>query len=127
MVEMPGNPGSKGSPVSNLTGLGVDQLRAVVREQTERAMRETIGRMPQFGARAKLNATAALLGLYGGGAVVAAVILLLALALPDWVAAVLVGIVLLVAAAVVRAQAKAKTSGAAADPADPDRYSNPLG
>ncbi|UGT44784.1 phage holin family protein [Nocardia yamanashiensis] len=113
--------------MSNLTGLGVDQLRAVVREQTERAMRETIGRMPQFGARAKLNATAALLGLYGGGAVVAAVILLLALALPDWVAAVLVGIVLLVAAAVVRAQAKAKTSGAAADPADPDRYSNPLG
>ncbi|WP_169815625.1 phage holin family protein [Nocardia inohanensis] len=124
---MPGNLGPKGSPVSNLTGLGIDQLRAVVREQIDRALRETIGRMPVFGTRAKMNATAALIGLYSGGAVVTALILLLALAIPAWVSALLVGIVLAVVAALVRAKAKSSSNGAAGDPTAPDRYSNPLG
>ncbi|QLY33926.1 phage holin family protein [Nocardia huaxiensis] len=112
MVEMPGGRGQGGFPLSDVTGLGTDQLAELVREQVQVAINETVGRMPQVGARAKLTAAAGVLALYGGGGLVAAVVLLIALATPAWVAALIVGVVLLVAAAVTRAMAKSKTNPA---------------
>ncbi|GAB4583786.1 phage holin family protein [Nocardia sp. IFM 10818] len=107
-MDVPGTHGAKTSPLSDVAGLGPEQLSALVREQTRRAIGETIGRMPRFGKRAKLMAAAALLALYGGGALVAAAVLVIALAVPAWVAALIIGVVLLVAAAVVRAMAKSR-------------------
>ncbi|MEC3919032.1 phage holin family protein [Nocardia sp. CDC160] len=105
MVEIPGTQGSGGSP---LPGLGVEQVAGVVREQVRLALSEAIGRLPRFGRAAKLKVTAGIVGLYGGGALVTTVILLLALAMPAWVAALIVGVVLVIVAAVVRAMADSR-------------------
>lgn len=90
-------------------GLAADQLRGVVREQMELALRETFGRIPRLGTSAKLRAAAGVLALYAGGTLIATVVLLLALAVPAWVSALIVGIVLAAAAVITRAAAKSKT------------------
>ncbi|GAB0104296.1 hypothetical protein JMUB6875_32700 [Nocardia sp. JMUB6875] len=115
MAETPG----KFDPTA-ITGFAAgDQLNTVIRQQIETAMRETLGRTPKFSKRMKMSAGAALLGLYGGAGLVATVILLLALAIPAWSAALIVAVVLLVAAAVVRSMAKSRSGEppvAAVDP-----------
>jgi MFS family permease len=65
---------------------------------------ETKGR--RFGFGAGLFGFAGVLGLYAGGALVAAVILLLALAVPAWSAALIVAAVIAVVALVMAAVAR---------------------
>ncbi|WP_198347308.1 phage holin family protein [Nocardia terrae] len=110
-----------GSDRSPIPGLGTEQLARLLREQVGAALREAIGRLPEFGRSAKLKAAAAVIGLYGGGALVATLILLLALAMPAWVAGLIVGVALLVVAAVVRTMAKTASTPAesAATPSVP--------
>ncbi|MTE15729.1 phage holin family protein [Nocardia sp. CT2-14] len=82
----------------------------MVREQIELAVREALGGMvPRLREGAKWNAMAAVLALYGGGALVTTMLLLIALVAPAWVAALIVGVLLVIAAAIVRALAKSRT------------------
>ncbi|AYF75831.1 hypothetical protein D7D52_20515 [Nocardia yunnanensis] len=114
-MEMPG----KFDPTSAVSGLaGGAQLNTMIRQQFEAVLRETLFRKPRFSQRMKLNTGAALLGLYGGG-LVAAVILLLALAIPAWASALIVGAVLLGAAAVVRTMAKSRSAESPVSAVDP--------
>ncbi|MGW4425250.1 phage holin family protein [Streptosporangium sp. NPDC004631] len=74
--------------VSRLVG---DELRLAKLELAEKGRHAGIG--------AGLFGGAGVVALFGGGSLVAAVILLLAQAVPGWVAAVIVGVVLLAVAA----------------------------
>ncbi|MFI6866638.1 phage holin family protein [Nocardia sp. NPDC050406] len=92
-----------------LSGAITDQVRDVVREQIELALRETFGRIPRLGASAKLRVAAGVLALYAGGTLIAAIVLLLALVIPAWASALIIAAVLAAAAAVLRAKAKSHT------------------
>ncbi|WP_433567438.1 phage holin family protein [Nocardia sp. CA-151230] len=110
MVEVPGGEGPNLSPLFESTGVAGSQVNRMLREQIGLAMRDTVNdMMPQLRARARLHATAAVLALYGGGALVTTVLLLITLVAPAWVAALIVGAILLIAAAIVHALAKSRT------------------
>jgi uncharacterized membrane protein YqjE len=77
----------------DLSQLVRDELRLAQIEMSEKAKKAGIG-AGMFGA-------AGLLALYGVGALIATAILALALAIPAWLSALIVGVVLLVAAGIV--------------------------
>ncbi|MET8428405.1 phage holin family protein [Nocardia sp. NPDC004860] len=110
MAEVPRSEGPNLSPLFEATGVTGSEVNRILREQIDLAMRDTVnGMMPQLRARARWYATTVMLALYGGGALVAAVLLLITLAVPAWVAALIVGAILLIAAAIVYALAKSRT------------------
>jgi uncharacterized membrane protein YqjE len=88
-----------------------DEMRLAQAELTEKGKRAGIG-VGMFGV-------AGLLALYGVGVLIATVILALALAMPAWLAALIVGVVLLAAAGVAALLGKKEVAQAA--PPVPER------
>ncbi|ACZ89065.1 phage holin family protein [Streptosporangium roseum] len=77
-----------------------EEVSRLVRDELRLAKLELAEKGRHAGIGAGLFGGAGVVALYGGGALVAAVILLLALAMPAWAAAAIVGVVLLAVAAV---------------------------
>jgi hypothetical protein len=85
---------SAGELVSQLS----DELSRLLRDEFRLARLEVSGKAKKAGLGAGLLGAAGLLGLYGVGALIATAILVLALAMDAWLAALIVAVVLLVAA-----------------------------
>ncbi|MFC4533410.1 phage holin family protein [Sphaerisporangium dianthi] len=81
-----------------------DEIRLATIELTRKGRRAGLG--------AGLFGGAGVVALYGGGALVAALILLLAQVLAPWIAALIVGVALLIAAAVLGLVGKRQVAGA---------------
>lgn len=104
------DPGDRttGELVSRLS----QDLSQLVRDELHLAQVEMTGKAKKAGIGAGMFGAAGLLALYGVGVLIATVILALALALPAWLAALIVGVVLLVAAGVVALVGKNRVSEA---------------
>ncbi|WP_433239686.1 phage holin family protein [Streptosporangium sp. CA-135522] len=76
-----------------------EEVSRLVRDELRLAKLELAEKGRHAGLGAGLFGGAGVVALYGGGCVVAAVILLLAMVMPAWIAAAVVGAVLLVTAA----------------------------
>jgi hypothetical protein len=101
--------------VSQLTEL----VPRLVREEITLAQRELQEKGKRAGIGAGLFGGGGVVTLYGGGALVAGAVLGLAEAIPPWLAAVIVGVVLLVVAGVLALMGKRQVS--AAGPPVPER------
>jgi membrane protein len=86
--------------IGELINDATDQVRTLIRDEIRLATVELQRKGKRFGSGAGAMGGAGVLALYGGGALIAATILLLAMVLPAWASAAIVGAVLLVAAAV---------------------------
>ncbi|GAA4230364.1 putative membrane protein YqjE [Streptosporangium album] len=96
---MTGNP-KDGLSTAVLIRQMSEEVSRLVRDELRLARMELAEKGRHAGKGAGLFGGAGVVALYGGGALVAAVILLLAPAMPAWVAAAIVGVVLLIVAAV---------------------------
>ena len=83
---------------ADLVRRAVDQLQTLVHDEVALAKAELAGKARTAAKGGGMFGGAALLGLYGGGVLIAGAVLLLALALPAWAAALIVGAVLLLLA-----------------------------
>jgi Flp pilus assembly protein TadB len=77
-----------------------EQISHLVRKEIQLASAEMETKRRRFGFGAGLFGLAGMLALYAGGALVAAAVLLLALAMPAWAAALIVALVIAAVAAV---------------------------
>jgi len=91
----------------------------LVRDEFRLAQIEVSGKARKAGLGAGMFGAAGVLALYGGGVLIATAVLALALALPAWLAALLVGVVLLAAAGVAALLGKRRVAEAA--PPVPER------
>jgi hypothetical protein len=82
------------APISELLRSLIADLTLIARREAELATIEMKTRMSEFGGAAAVLAGAGLAGLYALGTLVAAAVLALAIVLPAWAAAVIVGVVL---------------------------------
>jgi uncharacterized membrane protein YqjE len=102
--EPPGSRVSGDEPVDASTGELVSrlstQLSELVRGELALARAELAEKGKRAGLGAGLGGAAGVVALYGGGALVAAAVAALALVVPVWLAALIVGVVLLVLAGV---------------------------
>ncbi|MFF0492671.1 phage holin family protein [Nocardia sp. NPDC003482] len=87
-------------PVAELIGNATEQVSRLVREEIRLAAIETQNKAQRLGLGAGLAGVAAIVALLGAGTLVAAAVLALALVLPGWASALIVGGVLLLIAAV---------------------------
>jgi uncharacterized small protein (DUF1192 family) len=118
-VEPPG-PVSADDPTLGALVLELsEQTSALVRSEVELAKAELAAKGKTAGIGAGLFGTAGLLGFYGAAVLIATAILALALWLPAWAAALIVGVVLLAAAGVAAMLGRNKV--AEATPAKPER------
>ncbi|GAA2433745.1 phage holin family protein [Actinomadura vinacea] len=99
----------EGEGIAELVTRGTQQVSELLRAELRLAVMELKDKGRHAGTGAKLFGGAGLVALYGAGAVVAAVIAALALAMPLWAAALIVGVVLLVIAAVLALLGRAQT------------------
>jgi uncharacterized membrane protein YqjE len=99
MADPAGSRPSDASTAELLTRLS-EQSARLVREELQLAKVEMTDKAKHAGIGAGLFSTAGIVGLFGVGALVATAILALALVMPAWLASLVVGAVLLVAAAV---------------------------
>lgn len=81
----------RGLPVGELVGRLTDQVSTLVRDEMQLARLELRDKAKRAGAGAGLLGAGAAAALLAGGALVAAAILALALVLPGWAAALIVG------------------------------------
>jgi Putative Actinobacterial Holin-X, holin superfamily III len=95
-----------GAPTSELVKHLSEQSARLVREELHLAQLELKQKGGRAAKGAKLYGGAGVTALYGGGALVAAIVALLALALPTWASALIVAAVLFVVAAVLAQQGK---------------------
>jgi MFS family permease len=86
--------------VGELVNRASQQISELIRAELRLAVAEIKGKGRHAGFGAGLFGGAGVVAAYGGGAVVAAVIAALALAMPVWVAALIVGVILLAVAGV---------------------------
>lgn len=86
--------------VTELVEDATTQLTRLVRDEIQLAGLEMRNKARGFGAGAGLAGVGTLLAFYGGAALVAAAVFGLAIPLPDWAAALIVGAVLLCAGAI---------------------------
>ncbi|WP_338770606.1 phage holin family protein [Nocardia vulneris] len=93
-----GAPGDTRS-VAELVNDATAQVSRLVRDEIQLARLEVQQKGKLIGRGAGLAGVGAVLGLYGGAALVAAAVFALAIPLPGWAAALIVGAVLLIAAA----------------------------
>lgn len=105
--------------VGELVQRASQQTAELVREELKLAQAELKQKGRQAGIGAGMFGVAALLALYGLGALVAAAVIGLATAVEPWLAALIVGVVLLVAGAVVALVARSRTRRAL--PAKPEQ------
>ncbi|MGY1813116.1 phage holin family protein [Blastococcus sp. SYSU D00820] len=87
---------STGQLVSQLT----DQISRLVRDEARLAQAEVTQKAKRLGIGAGLFGAAGFLAFFGFGVLIAAIVLLLALALPAWLAALIVAVVLFAGAGV---------------------------
>jgi MFS family permease len=87
---------SVGELVTDLT----DEVKRLVRDEMRLAAVELRRKGKKMGAGAGLFGAAGLLALFGGGALVAAAVLALALVVPGWLAALLVAVALFLVAGI---------------------------
>jgi uncharacterized membrane protein YqjE len=96
-----------------------EQTSALVRSEVDLAKAELTAKGKAAGIGAGLFGAAGLLGFFGGAVLITTAILALDLVLPAWLAALVVGVVLLAAAGAVAMVGKGKVSEAT--PAKPER------
>jgi hypothetical protein len=101
---------STGELVSRLSS----ELSQLVRDELQLARVEMTGKAKEAGIGAGLFGAAGVLALYGGGVLIATAILALALAMDAWLAALIVGVVLLAAAGVAALLGRKRVSHAGA-------------
>jgi hypothetical protein len=85
---------------ADLVRLAGEQISRLVRDELQLARAEMSIKARRFGTGAGLFGAASVVALYAGGALIAALVLLLALTLPAWAAALIVAAVLFAAAGV---------------------------
>lgn len=85
---------STGELLANLT----NQLTRLVRNEVSLAQYELRAKLEGSSPGVKMLGTGAVLGLLGGGAVVACLVLLLAMVVPAWLSALVIGLALLILA-----------------------------
>ena len=100
---------STGDLVSQLS----TEISTLVRDELRLAQVEVTGKAKHAGIGVGMFGAAGVLALYGGGVLIAAAVLALALVLDAWLAAVIVGVVLLAVAGVVAMRGKSQVSQAA--------------
>ena len=98
---------STGQLISDLT----TQISRLVRDEARLAQAEVTQKAKRLGVGAGLFGGAGLVGFFGLATLITTVILLLALVLPAWLAALIVTVVLFVIAAVLALSGKKKLSG----------------
>lgn len=96
-----------------------EQTSALVRSEVDLAKAELAVKGKAAGVGAGLFGVAGLLGFFGAAVMITTAILALALVLPAWAAALIVGVVLLIAAGIAALTGKNKVSEAT--PAAPER------
>ena len=96
-----------------------EQTAALVRSEVDLAKAELAAKGKAAGLGAGLLGAAGLLAFYGGAVLIATAILALTLVLPEWAAALIVGLMLLAAAGVAALLGKGKVNKAT--PAAPER------
>jgi uncharacterized membrane protein YqjE len=94
--KVPAQDRSVGELLTDLT----DEMKRLVRDELRLAVFELRRKGKRMGMGAGLVGAAGLIALFGAATLVAAAVLALALAMPGWLAAVLVGVVLLLVAGV---------------------------
>lgn len=114
-AEGPGRPDSTGELVQRLS----HDVTRLVKDELRLAQLEVTGKAKRAGLGAGMFGAAGLVALYGVGALVACAILALALVVDSWLAALIVGVVLLLVAGVLALVGKGKV--AEATPAKPER------
>ena len=100
---------STGELVSRLS----NEVSQLVRDELRLAQAEMRGKAKKAGIGAGMFGAAGLLALYGGGVLITTAILALALAVDAWLAALIVGVVLLTAAGVAALLGKQRVQEAA--------------
>ena len=85
---------------AELVRLAGDQLTRLVRDELQFARMEMSVKARRFGVGAGLFGTAGVVAMYGIGVLIATAVLLLALVLPAWLAALIVAVVLFAVAGV---------------------------
>lgn len=96
-----------------------EQTSALVRSEVDLAKAELAAKGKSAGIGAGLFGAAGILAFFGAAVLIATVVLALALVLPAWAAALIVGLVLLAAAGVVATLGRNKVQDAS--PAKPER------
>jgi MFS family permease len=113
MSDRPADAELSGRSTAELVKLAAEQVSTLVRDELKLAQVELAAKGKRAGMGIGLFGAAGMVAMYGVGAVLAAVIIALAAVLPAWLAALLVGLVLLVLAGVMalvgRAQVKKAT------------------
>jgi uncharacterized membrane protein YqjE len=101
-----------GEGVGELVSRASQQVSELIRAELRLAVMELKDKGKHAGTGAGLYGGAGLVAMYGVGALIAAVIAALALAMPLWASALIVGVVLLVVAAVLAAMGRGQTKRA---------------
>ncbi|MQA63711.1 MAG: phage holin family protein [Actinophytocola sp.] len=115
MADNMGRTRTEERPVGQLVGEASEQLTRLVRDEMRLAVAELQQKGKRGGVGTGLFGAAGVLAFYGGAALVATVILALATVIAPWLAALLVGIGVLLVAGVVALVGK-KQFGAATPP-----------
>jgi uncharacterized membrane protein YqjE len=113
------NDSKESLPTADLIRQMSEQVSRLVKDELRLARLELAEKGKNAGIGAGLFGGAGVVALYGGASIVAAVILLLALVMPAWLAAVVVGVALLVLAAILGFFGKRRVARAA--PPTPER------
>ncbi|PWR14710.1 hypothetical protein DKT69_14695 [Micromonospora sicca] len=100
------------TPTSELVQRAAEQISRLVRQELTAARAEMTAKGKRVGVGAGLFGGGGALALYGGGALVAAFVLVLGEVMPAWVAALVVGVVLLVIAGLLALSGKKRVSKA---------------
>jgi MFS family permease len=100
------------APASELVQRATEQISRLIREELSLARAELTEKGKHAGLGAGLFGGGGALAIYGGGALIAALVLLLGQAMPAWVAALIVGVVLLVIAGLLALSGKKQVSQA---------------
>jgi hypothetical protein len=85
---------------ADLVRLAAEQISRLVRDELQLARTEMTVKARRFGTGAGLFGVAGVVALYGIGVLIATLVLLLALVLPAWAAALIVAVVLFAAAGI---------------------------
>jgi uncharacterized membrane protein YqjE len=110
---MPHETSTGDSTTGELVSRLSQDLSQLVRDEMRLAQVEMSAKAKKAGIGAGMFGAAGLLALYGVGVLIACVILALALAIPAWLSALIVGVVLLAAAGVAALLGKRRVSEAA--------------
>jgi membrane protein len=112
MVGEPGEGPTDDRTVAQLISEASEQVSRLVREEMQLVAVELRQKGAHLGAGAGLVGIAGVLAFYGGGALVACAVLALALVLAPWLAALLVGAVVLLIAGVLALMGKKQVQAA---------------